>query len=91
MITNPNKFIEELRAFDKENIDQYILDEMDKIIANPLYTFETMSNKSKAAGTLCKWSIAIISYNKVYKIVKPLDDSAKAAKAEAEEKLAELA
>jgi len=39
---------------------------------------------------LCKWSLAIISYNKVYKIVKPLDDSAKAAKNEAEEKLAEL-
>jgi len=33
MMNNPNKFIEELRAFDKENIDQWVLDEMEKIIA----------------------------------------------------------
>jgi len=39
---------------------------------------------------LCKWSLAIRSYNKVYKYVKPLDDSAKEAKATAEAKLAEL-
>lgn len=33
MIKDPNKFIQELRTFDKENIDDWILKEMDLILA----------------------------------------------------------
>jgi dynein heavy chain len=90
MMKDPNKFINDLKSFDKENIDDWILVEMDKIIADPIYKFEIIDRKSKAAGTLCKWSLAIVSYNKVYKYVKPLDDSAKEAKALSEQKLLEL-
>jgi dynein heavy chain len=81
MMKDPNKFISDLKNFNKEDIDEWILVEMDKIIAMPDYKFEILDRKSKAAGTLCKWSLAICSYNKVYKYVKPLDDSAKEAKA----------
>lgn len=90
MMKDPNKFINDLKNFNKEDIEDWILVEMDKIIADPIYKFEIIDRKSKAAGTLCKWSLAIISYNKVYKYVKPLDDSAKEAKALSEQKLLEL-
>lgn len=49
-----------------------------------------MTKKSAAAATLCKWSLAIVSYNKVYKFVKPLEDEASEAKATADSKKAEL-
>lgn len=49
-----------------------------------------MDRKSKAAASLCKWAMAICSYNRVYKYVKPLEDSAKEAKNTADTKLEEL-
>jgi dynein heavy chain len=55
-----------------------------------IYKFDIINKKSSAAGTLCKWSIAVCSYNKVYKFVKPLEDEAKEAKNTADTKLAEL-
>lgn len=90
MIKDPNKFIQELKTFDKENIDDWILKEMDLILKEDVYKFEIINKKSSAAGTLCKWSIAVCSYNKVYKFVKPLEDEAKEAKNTADTKLAEL-
>ena len=90
MMKDPNKFIGDLKGFDKENIEDWILKEMDKIIENDMYTFEVMGRKSMAAATLCKWSLAICSYNKVYKYVKPLEDSANEAKNTADSKLEEL-
>lgn len=90
MMKDPNKFIGDLKNFDKENIEDWILKEMDKIIDNEIYKFEVMDRKSKAAATLCKWSLAICSYNKVYKFVKPLEDSANEAKATSDAKMEEL-
>lgn len=90
MIKDPAKFIVDLKAYDKENIEEWILKEMDEILAMDIYKFEIMTKKSSAAGTLCKWSIAVCSYNKVYKFVKPLEDEAKEAKNTADTKLAEL-
>lgn len=90
MLKDPNKFMGELKTFDKENIDDWILKEMDTIIAMDIYKFDIMNKKSSAAGSLCKWSLAVCSYNKVYKFVKPLEDSAKEAEQIANTKLAEL-
>jgi len=90
MMNNPNKFIEELKEFDKENIDEWILVALEKLTCDPIFTVEIIEKKSKAAGTLCTWALAIISYNKVYKFVKPLEDEAAVAKNTAETKLAEL-
>jgi len=90
MMKDPNKFINELKYFDKENIDDFVLKEMDVIIGNDQFKFEIMDRKSKAAASLCKWALAVCSYNKVYKYVKPLEDSAKEAKNTADTKLEEL-
>lgn len=90
MMKDPNKFINELKSFDKENIEDWILREMEKIIDNEIFKYEVMDRKSKAAATLCKWALAICSYNKVYKYVKPLEDSANEAKNTADSKLEEL-
>lgn len=46
--------------------------------------------KSAAAANLCNWVINIVKYNKIYKQVKPLMESAEAAEKLAAEKAAEL-
>lgn len=50
-----------------------------------------MKGKSIAAAYLCSWIVNIVRFNSIFKKVKPLKDSADAAEALANEKLAELA
>jgi len=90
MMKDPNGFIASLKAFDKENIEDWVLKDLEPCLADPVYNFDVMTKKSAAAATLCKWSLAIVSYNKVYKYVKPLEDGAKEAKNTADTKMEEL-
>lgn len=50
-----------------------------------------MKGKSLAAAYLCKWINNIVIYNRIYKRVKPLMDTAEEAERIANEKKAELA
>ena len=50
-----------------------------------------MKTKSQAAAYLCKWIINVVIYNRIYKKVKPLMDTAEEAERIANEKKAELA
>lgn len=50
-----------------------------------------MKGKSLAAAFLCKWANNIVIYNRIYKRVKPLKDTADEAERIANEKRAELA
>jgi dynein heavy chain len=76
MMNNPQKFIEEVQAFDGRVIDQWILDQLAPILKLEHFNFEVMKGKSLAAAYLCKWIVNIIIYNTIYKKVKPLMDSA---------------
>lgn len=49
-----------------------------------------MKGKSVAAAYLCSWVVNIITYNSIYKKVKPLMDSAQAAEQEAKDAEAAL-
>ena len=54
------------------------------------FTYENMAKKSQAASFLANWVINIVKFNKIYKLVKPLMESAEAADKLANEKLEEL-
>ncbi|CAG9311235.1 unnamed protein product [Blepharisma stoltei] len=90
MMANPPKFIEEIGVFDKEHIDEGILDLVRPIIVLPHFTFEEMSSKSKAASYLCAWVVNVVEYNRIYKKVKPLMDTKDKAEAEVAQKEQEL-
>lgn len=49
-----------------------------------------MKSKSFAAAFLCSWIVNIVTYNTIFKKVKPLKDAADGAQATAEVKQAEL-
>lgn len=91
MMNNPKKFIEDIQAFDGDNIDDWKLEALKPVMAQEFFTKEIMMGKSQAAAFLCAWVINIVVYNTIFKKVKPLKDAADLAQATAEEKQAELA
>ena len=90
MMNNPAKFIEEVQQFDGNNIDQWILDQLKPIMEKDFYSFDKMISKSQAAAYLCKWVCNIVTYNSIYKKVKPLKDMAEEAEGKARDAEAAL-
>lgn len=91
MLNVPKKFLEEIQAFDGNNIDEWKLNALAPLLAQPWFNKNDMMSKSVAAAYMCSWVVNIVRYNSIYKKVKPLKDAADAAQATAEAKQAELA
>ncbi|XP_015421606.1 PREDICTED: dynein heavy chain 7, axonemal [Myotis davidii] len=81
------RFLQSLHEYDKDNIPPAYMNIIRKnYIPNPDFVPEKIRNASTAAEGLCKWVIAMDSYDKVAKIVAP--KKIKLAAAEAELKVA---
>lgn len=74
LMNQPEKFLERVLKFDGTDIDQSILDVVNKIIDDPSkkYTEKDMVGQSFAASKLCAWSVNIVTFNRIYKEVRPL-------------------
>ena len=90
MMKDPNKFKQQLEAYDKDNIDDRALNDLKPILALDFFNATAMEKKSSAAANLCKWVIAVVEYNDIFRNVKPLQDAAQAAGDLASAKGAEL-
>lgn len=90
MMKDPNKFKEALEKYDKDNIPDKALDLLKDVLALDYFNVETMTKKSSAAANMCKWVIAIVEYNRIYRNVKPLQDAAEEASGIAKQKSDEL-
>jgi len=91
MMGDPKKFIDLVKTFDGDNIEEWRLEALKPILALDFFTKEIMMGKSQAAAFLCGWIINIVIYNTIFKKVKPLKDAADFAQATADQKGAELA
>ncbi|XP_055967922.1 dynein axonemal heavy chain 7 [Sorex fumeus] len=81
------RFLQSLHEYDKDNIPASYMNIIRKnYIPNPDFVPEKIRNASTAAEGLCKWVIAMDSYDKVAKIVAP--KKIKLAAAEGELKIA---
>ena len=77
-------FINSLMNYDKDNMNPKIVADIKKeFIENPDFNPEIIAKASKAAEGMCRWIFAMITYDRVAKVVAPK----KAALQEAEEKL----
>ncbi|XP_055472779.1 dynein axonemal heavy chain 7, partial [Psammomys obesus] len=66
------RFLQSLHEYDKDNIPPAYMNIIRKsYIPNPDFVPEKIRNASTAAEGLCKWVIAMDSYDKVAKIVAP--------------------
>lgn len=73
---NPKKFIDDVKAFNGDNIEEWRLEAIKPLLAESFFNFDTMKGKSIAAAYLCGWIVNIVEYNRIFKIVKPLKDKA---------------
>lgn len=88
MMGNPVKFIDEVKAFRGEEIEQKRLDKCADFLKKDTFNHASMVNISSAAANLCEWAVNIVGFNTIYRKVKPLMDSA--AEAEQQVKDAEV-
>ncbi|XP_043929631.1 dynein axonemal heavy chain 7 [Protopterus annectens] len=81
------KFLQSLHEYDKDNIPaSYMATIRKQYVTNPEFVPEKIRNASTAAEGLCKWVIAMDSYDKVAKVVAPKKE--KLHQAEGELKIA---
>lgn len=74
------KFLVELKEYDKDNIPAWIIAKISSnYINNPDFNPALIQKVSSACQGLCKWVIAIVSYDKIFKIVAPKKESLKKA------------
>jgi dynein heavy chain, axonemal len=62
-----------------------------KIIVNPDYNENNMKTKNFAASKLCAWSTNIVTYNRIFKEVKPIVERKDKATEDLEQKKKDLA
>eukprot|EP01038_Epipyxis_sp_PR26KG_P004763 gene4763-6681_t len=85
MLSNSD-FLNQLMTYDKDNINPKIVAEIKKdYMENPDFVPEVIAKASKAAEGMCRWCGAMITYDRVAKVVAPK----KAALEEAERTLNE--
>eukprot|EP00930_Biecheleria_cincta_P046148 TRINITY_DN3182_c0_g1_i7.p1 TRINITY_DN3182_c0_g1~~TRINITY_DN3182_c0_g1_i7.p1 ORF type:complete len:1861 (-),score=425.96 TRINITY_DN3182_c0_g1_i7:240-5396(-) len=72
MMANPAAFIDEVKAFNANEIPENTLKECDALIALPFFNYDTMKSKSTAAANLANWAINCVKYHKIYVKVAPL-------------------
>ncbi|KAM3849660.1 dynein axonemal heavy chain 7 [Diretmus argenteus] len=81
------RFLQSLHEYDKDNIPpNYIAVIRNKYVTNPDFVPEKIRTASNAAEGLCKWVLAMDSYDKVAKVVAPKKE--KLAQAEGELRVA---
>jgi len=77
------KFLDSLKTFDKDNIPPSNIKAVrDKFLNDPEFVPDKIRSASTAAEGLCKWVVAIESYDRVAKIVAPKKAALKIAEGE---------
>lgn len=86
LLANAKKLLEDMMNFDKDHIPDAIVQQVDPYIAMEDFLPAAVRKASVACEAICMWVRAMITYNKVAKMVEPK----KKALAEAQEELDEV-
>ena len=65
-------FLQSLIDFKGEDIAEDLVKRVQPYLDDPVFSYDKMKSKSAAAANLCNWVVNIITYNKVYKKIRPL-------------------
>jgi len=91
MMGNVDKFLEQLKTYDKDNVPESCRKEVQVYMKDPLFIPDLVKSQSMAAAGLCSWCINILKYYEVFCEVAPKRAALAKANAElqaAKEKLA---
>eukprot|EP00924_Labyrinthula_sp_SR-Ha-C_P008574 snap_masked-scaffold_37-processed-gene-0.12-mRNA-1 protein AED:0.06 eAED:0.07 QI:0/0/0/1/1/1/3/0/4292 len=82
LLNDPNKLLLRLFNFDKDNIPDKVISQMDSYIEMPEFTPKEIEKASKACTAICMWATAMYSYHYIKISVEPKKQKLKAAEAE---------
>ncbi|UYV64229.1 DNAH9 [Cordylochernes scorpioides] len=82
LMAKVDQFLDALINFDKENIHENNLKQLQPYLVNPEFKPEFITSKSQAAAGLCSWVINIVQFYRVYCEVAPKRRALEAANAE---------
>lgn len=86
------KFLDRLKKYDKDNMDPKIIAKIAKVyVPDPEFTPDKVANASSAAEGMCRWVLAMVSYDRVAKIVAPKKIALAQSEKELEVTMGELA
>jgi dynein heavy chain, axonemal len=71
MMGNVDKFLTDLKTYDKDNIHENCRKEVKPFLNDPSFTPELIKTQSLAASGLCSWVVNILKYYEVYTDVAP--------------------
>lgn len=72
LLADPAKFIESILTFDKDAISEATAARLQtKIISNDAFDPEKVKLVSMACELLCRWIIAVVQYDKAFKVATP--------------------
>jgi dynein heavy chain len=90
VLSDPKKFLNDLFEFDKDNIPQKVIDNIQPYMDNENFTPELIKKSSVACEALCMWTKAMHKYHFVALGVEPKRKALAAAEAILNKTMAEL-
>ena len=90
LLQNPQKFLDSLFNYDKDNIPEKTIARIEPYIANENFTPQAIEKVSKACTSICKWVRAMHKYHHVAKNVEPKRQRLAQAKEELAVTMAQL-
>lgn len=71
-----HSFLGSLASFDKGNISDAAIRQLRKCTEQPECSQEAAAEHNKAAGSLCKWAVAVAKHHEAMHTVAPLQEAA---------------
>jgi len=71
MMGNVDKFLNDLKTYDKDNVPESCRKEVQVYLKDPIFVPELVKSQSSAAAGLCSWCINILRYYEVFCDVAP--------------------
>ena len=84
LFMNAKKLLADMKAYDKDNIPDKVIQRVDKYIVNPDFTPEAVKRASIACEAICMWVRAMHKYHFVARAVEPKRQALAAAQTELE-------
>jgi dynein heavy chain len=71
-LKDPTKFLSDMSKYDKENIPEKTVKNVKAIVEAPTFDLADVRKANQAMEGICKWSIAMMKYYDLLKIVNPM-------------------
>lgn len=76
MLSNTNAFVDKLKNYDKDNMDQKTIKKLKKVLENPNFSVEYVKGKVSYAADIAGFCLAMDKFSDINVVVKPMKEEA---------------